>query len=119
MSYQHEGNTINWKVKIFSSQLWLCSLVWLSFFFFFPVKLTNCFDIIKIFEELCLLLLFSRPVMSNSLTSWTAACQTFLSLTISQSLQVLPRSCPLHKGCHPAISSSDALNLSQHQGVFP
>ena len=31
-------------------------------------------------------LLFSRPVMSDSVTPWTAACQASLSLTISQSL---------------------------------
>ena len=33
-----------------------------------------------------LLLLFSCPVMSDSATPWTAACQASLSLTISQSL---------------------------------
>ena len=33
-----------------------------------------------------LLLLFSCPVVSNSATPWTAACQASLSLTISQSL---------------------------------
>ena len=29
---------------------------------------------------------FSRSVMSNSVTSWTAACQASLSITNSQSL---------------------------------
>ena len=32
------------------------------------------------------MLLFSRPIVSNFVTPWTAAHQTFLSLTISQSL---------------------------------
>ena len=52
------------------------------------------------------------------MTPWTAACQTSLSLTISQSC---PSSCPAHQWCHPTISSSvtsSAFNLSQHQGVF-
>ena len=31
------------------------------------------------------LLLFSHPVISDSATPWTAACQAFLFLTISQS----------------------------------
>ena len=41
----------------------------------------------------------------------------------SPSPKVCPSSCPLHRWCHPVISSSDtffssALNLSQHQGLF-
>ena len=32
------------------------------------------------------LLLFGRSVVSNSVTPWTAACQAFLSFTISRSL---------------------------------
>ena len=36
-----------------------------------------------------LLLLFSRQVMSDSVTPWTAACQVSLSLTISQSFPKL------------------------------
>ena len=39
-------------------------------------------------------------------TSWTAAPQAFLSLTISWSF---PSSCPLNRWCHPTISSSFAL----------
>ena len=46
--------------------------------------------------------------MSNSVTSWTAVHQASLSLTISQSLTICPSSCPLHRWCHPTISSSDA-----------
>ena len=68
-----------------------------------------------------LLLLFSCPVMPDSATPWTAACQASLSLIISQSC---PSSCPLHWWCHPAISSSDALfsfcpQSSPTSGVFP
>ena len=39
-------------------------------------------------EDICmlLLLLFSRSVVSDSVTPWTAACQAFLSFTISWSL---------------------------------
>ena len=36
-------------------------------------------------------------------TPWTAACQSFLSFTISRSLLI---SCPLNRWCHPTISSS-------------
>ena len=39
-------------------------------------------------------------------TPWTAVHQASLSLTISQSL---PKLCPLHQWCHPAISSSNIL----------
>ena len=48
-------------------------------------------------------------------TPCTAAHQASLSLTDSQSL---PRFMFMHLWCHPAISSSDALDLSQHQGLF-
>ena len=40
----------------------------------------------------------------------------------SPSPEVCPRSCPLHRWCHPAISSSDALFCSQFfptSGTFP
>ena len=48
---------------------------------------------------------------------WTSACQVFLSLTISE---VCPSSCSLHQPLHPLMPSSlFALNLSQHQGLFP
>ena len=40
-------------------------------------------------------------------TPWTAAHQGSLSLTIS--CQNLPSSCPMHRWCHPTISSSDVL----------
>ena len=54
-------------------------------------------------------------------TPWTAACQAFLSLTISWSS---PSSCPLNwynavQPSHPLPPSSPfAFNLSQHQGLF-
>ena len=41
---------------------------------------------------------FSRSVMSNSATPWTAACQASLSIINSRS--------PLCQWCHPTISSS-------------
>ena len=53
-------------------------------------------------------------------TPWTASCQASLSLTISQ---VWPSSCSLHRWCHPAISSSDALfscpQSFSASGTFP
>ena len=55
------------------------------------------------FVTICI---FSRPVMSDSVTPGTEARQASLSLTISWSL---PISCQLHQWCHPAISSSDIL----------
>ena len=53
-------------------------------------------------------------------TPWTAACQTSLSITNSQSLL---NSCPLsqqhYATSHPVLSPSPpALNLSQHQGLI-
>ena len=52
----------------------------------------------------CVFMLFSRQVMSNSVTPWTAAHQTSLSLTLG----VCPSSCPLNRWC-PTISSSATL----------
>ena len=49
------------------------------------------------------LMLFSNSVMYDSATSWTAACQSSLSLTISG---VYANSCPLSRWCYPTISSS-------------
>ena len=52
--------------------------------------------------------LFSYPVVSNSATPWTAACQAFLSITISQSLlkpmsieSVMPSNCLVLR--HPLL----------------
>ena len=63
--------------------------------------------------------LLSRP---NFLTPWTAACQTSLSITNSQSL--LTNSCPLSWWCHPTISSSiipfsSCLQSFPASGSFP
>ena len=68
------------------------------------------------------LLLFSHPVMSNSLQPH--GLQHSRPPCLSPSLRVCPSSCSLHQWCYPAISSSDALypstlNLSQHQETFP
>ena len=46
---------------------------------------------------------FSRLVVSNSTTPWTAALQASLSITNSWSLL---KPCPLSQWCHPTISSS-------------
>ena len=48
-------------------------------------------------------------------TPWTVARQ---SPSPSPSSRVCPSSCPLHQWCHPAISSSSTLSLSQNQGLF-
>ena len=50
---------------------------------------------------------FSHPVMSNSLQPHEL--QHARPLCPSPSSEVCPSSCPLHRWCHPAISSSDAL----------
>ena len=68
-----------------------------------------------------ILLLFSCPVMSNSL--WPNGLQHARPPCPSPSPEVCPSSCPLHWQSHPTISSSDALfsfcsHLSQHQGLF-
>ena len=52
-------------------------------------------------------LLFSLPVVSNSL--WSHGPQYARSPCPSPSPEVCPSSCPLHRWCDPAISSSDAL----------
>ena len=58
------------------------------------------------FIYLLILLLFSCPVMSNSL--WPYGLQQRL-LCPSAFPEVCPTSCPFHQWCHPAISSSDVL----------
>ena len=61
-----------------------------------------------IFVYQALMLMFSHTVMSHSATPWTAACQVFLSFTISQSLfklmsieSVMPSNYPII--CHPLL----------------
>ena len=54
-----------------------------------------------------ILLLFSCPVMSNSL--WPNGLQHARPPCPSPSPEVCPSSCPLHWQSHPTISSSDAL----------
>ena len=69
------------------------------------------------------LTLFGFSVVSDSATPRTAARQSSLSFTISQSL--LKFMSQLSQWCHPAISSSVipfsscSFNLSQDQGFFP
>ena len=54
-----------------------------------------------------LLLLFSHPFMSDSL--WHHGLQQARPPCPSLFPEVCSNSCPLHRWCHPAISSSDAL----------
>ena len=68
------------------------------------------------------LLLFSRPVMSNSLRPH--GLQHIRPPCPSPSPRVCPSSCSLHQWCHPAISSSVALFSFFTQsfsisGIFP
>ena len=58
-------------------------------------------------SSIYVLLLFRHPVLSNSL--WPHGLQHARPPCPSSSLRVCPRSCPLHRWCHPAISSSDTL----------
>ena len=46
------------------------------------------------FKGIPCLLLFSRPVMSDSATAWTAAHQASLSLTISRKFAQVHVHCP-------------------------
>ena len=57
--------------------------------------------------KLPLLLLFSRPIMSDSL--WPHGLQHSRPPSLSPSPQIFTSSYPLRWWCHPAISSSDAL----------
>ena len=63
-----------------------------------------------------LLLLFSYPVMSNSLQPH--GLQHARPSCPSPSPKVCPSSCPWHRWCHPAISFSDAL-FSSYPQSFP
>ena len=70
-------------------------------------------------KTVCLLLLFSHSVVSNSLQphGLTAVCQ---ASPVLHHLRVCSNSCPWTRWCHPIISSSvpsflpPALNLFQH-----
>ena len=68
-----------------------------------------------------MLLLFSYPVMSDSL--WPHGLQHTRPLCPSPSPEVCPSSCPLHRWCRPAISSFDALFFCPQSfpasGTFP
>ena len=58
---------------------------------------------------------FSRSVVSDSATPWTAARQASLSPTLGG---VYPNSCPLSRWCYPTISSS-VISFSSHLQSFP
>ena len=60
---------------------------------------------------------FSRSVLSDSATPWTAARQASLSITNSQSLLKLIAIESVMPSNH-LILCPPALNLSQHQGLF-
>ena len=63
---------------------------------------------------------FSRSVVSDSETPWTAACQASLSITNSWSLlKLVHRVSDAIPPSHPLSSPSPAsFSLSQHQGLF-
>ena len=65
------------------------------------------------------LFLFSRSVVSNSATTWTAATPGFLVLERSQaSSGACSNSCPLNQWCHPTILSS-VVPFSSYLQSFP
>ena len=65
-----------------------------------------------------LLLLFTHPIMSDSL--WPSGLQHSRPLCPSPSPEVCPSSCPLHQWCYPAIISSEdhMLILSLVPSIF-
>ena len=65
--------------------------------------------------DITYMLLFSHPVVSDSVSPWTAAHQASLSLTISRGLLKFKSTMP----SHPLTPSSpSALNPFQRQGLF-
>ena len=79
-------------------------------------------EISCMFSQIYLKVLFIVQLLSHVqlqlfLTSWTAGHQTSLSFTISWAfLKFMFEN--MSQQCHPTISSSAALNFSQHQGLF-
>ena len=73
-------------------------------------------DLSIIYSNFTMLLLFSHPVMSNSL--WPHGLQQAKLPCHLPSAKVCSSSCPLHWWCHSAISSSDVL-FSFHPLSFP
>ena len=73
------------------------------YFSFMPSKLTEAVSRWPWSTQSLLLLLFSHPVMSNSL--WPHELQHTRPPCPSPSPRVCPSSCSLHQWCHPAISS--------------
>ena len=79
--------------------------------FVFGVFHFACWQDSPMWVSISLSIQFSHSVMSDSVTPWTAARQTSLSITDSR------------RWCHPTISFSvtsslPAFSLSQHQGLF-
>ena len=73
-------------------------------------------------SQCMLLLLFSHPVVSDSL--WSHGLQHSRSPYPSSSPRICPNPCPLYWGCRPAISSSDTLfsfcpQSFAESGTFP
>ena len=105
---------------------------WLSNFHFILFSLSSLnmsFLVCKIFAEkssdspmgVALYTQFSSaPVMSDSVTPWTAACQASLSITNSQSLLKLMSIESVMPSKHLILSSPSppTFNLSHHQGLF-
>ena len=63
---------------------------------------------------------FSRSVMPDPATPWTAACQAFLSVTNSQSLlKLMSIKSVIPPSSHPAIPFSSCLQPCSASGFFP
>ena len=71
--------------------------------------------ILSIWKNTLVSVQFSRSVISNSETLWTATRQASLSITNSQSFS---NSCPWSQWCHPTISFS-VIPFSSHLQSFP
>ena len=97
-------------------------MVWKLYMSVFKKKCS----ILYLYKWLCISsfsLLFSCPVMSNSLQPHGLQDTSLHVPHHSPSPKVCPSSCSLHWWCHPTISSSDTLfsfwpQSFQHQGLF-
>ena len=81
-------------------------------FIFLLINMSSFFWILVLFS-----VQFSRSVVSNSVTPWTAACQASLSITNSQSLLKLMSIESVMPSNHLIISSSHPLLLPP--SIFP
>ena len=75
----------------------------------------------QIISSFLTLLLFSHPVVSDSM--WLYGLQHTRPPCPMSFPEVCPSSCPLHRWCHPTISSSDTLFFCPQafpaSGTFP